>query len=569
MAYNQELMKLDDKYYKPYFDINENNIFWKYSILIEDSHRFIEIPQKLYMDFLNSCKMRKMQLTDMIMYQYPNKYIHFSPTPLFVDKIEDVSKQNESWLGKDNDKNIYHNPIGLWISCSSAWLDWLGFGCNAWLKKTIYTYEVAINKDTVLRINNLLQFKKFAKKYQKQELTSIREMIDWPSVKNDYDGLIICPYLGEKIWKMKDPSSFYINDQTIDYIETALDAKAFDIDAFAYEWYRHWETDTGVIWRSSGIKSLTLIDENHWYEEFIKELRELLLKNQVNSQPSRAQKEANEKKIIIFTYNVSWQSTSGEKSKWPLCNNTDESNDRYFGICIQNIINVIDDNGPYDFICLQETTNINKIIEKSKILSSMDYKDHKSGPEQIVTFWNKKYKLINKIYGQFVLGRPYQFLFFDNNFCVINLHLPHLHKYSVLEYIKCIFKNINPDLRKYRFIMAGDFNYVLNNPDPKIGFLPSIKIDNIVFNISPEYIGTCCIPPFDEYKLQFDHVLDTFDIPIKTISPTVSSPASDHLPLIAVLNNSSVSTIAGESRIFNKKYIKYKKKYVRLKNNIT
>jgi hypothetical protein len=31
---------------------------------------------------------------------------------------------------------------------------------------------------------------------------------------------------------------------------------------FYLEWYRHWETSSGVIWRKNGIKEINLIKQN-------------------------------------------------------------------------------------------------------------------------------------------------------------------------------------------------------------------------------------------------------------------------------------------------------------------
>ena len=92
------------------------------------------------------------------------------------------------------------------------------------------------------------------------------------------------------------------------------------------------------------------------------------------------------------------------------------------------MIDVIDNNGPYDFICLQEVSNSDEIIKESKILSSMNYNIHQSDSEQIGTFWNKKYHLVKNRNSEFRPGRPYQVLIFEENICLINLHMPHVNK---------------------------------------------------------------------------------------------------------------------------------------------
>jgi hypothetical protein len=576
MISNADLIELNSKFYKPFYDEKENIIVWKYTILDRDDKRFIEIPEKYMNIFFELCDRRQAQLTNMLRYQYADRYIHLSKNQLSLDKIKDVSDQSGSWLGQNETDVLYYNPMGLWVSCGPAWLDWFGPGCHDWIIKATYVYDIVIDKKNVLNIDNMIGFRNFTKKYRNQNATSIQEMIDWDSLKKDYDGLIICPYLGEKIWKRKDPSLFGINKETVDYIETALDTMVFEIDAFIYEWYRHWETATGVIWRPGGIKSINLLEETHWHEIFMEELRALLVEPQTFpikeniTQNKRVAKSDNVQpsKLKILTYNVSWQSTSGTQHGWPLCNNdTDETNERHFSKCVTHIVNIIDSNGPYDFVCLQEITNFDFIIKKSKTLPLMKYSMHKSGPEQIVTFWDKKFHLVENYNGEFKPGRPYQITIFKENICLINLHLPHSNKIMLKKYLEHMFQSVNPNLKNYRFVMAGDFNYVLNDPNPKIGFLPTMSLVNTKFYISPTQIQTCCVPPFNTYKLQFDHVVDSFDVPMLVSSPTVNYPASDHLPILAILNDVTDVKDVTMDRIYHAKYKKYKKKYLKLNNN--
>lgn len=299
-----------------------------------------------------------------------------------------------------------------------------------------------------------------------------------------------------------------------------------------------------------GTPDVNLVNKMNLYESFMSGPNKPLT---TVSQMSRLSQSG----IKILTYNVSWQSTSGLQPNWPICNSVDDANnERHYTKCIQNIATVIDENAPYDFVCLQEVANLDKIIAASLALSNMKYLEYQSGPEKMATFWNgNQYNLVENINGSFRTGRPFQILIFRENICLINLHLPHLNKTAVVKNLEYLITKIDPKITNYRFIMAGDFNYALNNPDEKKNFLPSLQLYDLKFHINPKYIATCCIPPFRRNTLQFDHVIDTLDMPVSVASPKVAEMASDHLPIIAILNDISVS------RIYKNKYKSYRKKY--------
>lgn len=92
--------------------------------------------------------------------------------------------------------------------------------------------------------------------------------------------------------------------------------------------------------------------------------------------------------IRIFSYNVSWESLSGAKSGWELCNNAvDPKHPRHHTVCTGNICQAIEEN-PSDFITLQEAGEYQKLIDQSPRMAKMLYKACKSGKEVIITFWN-------------------------------------------------------------------------------------------------------------------------------------------------------------------------------------
>jgi len=194
-----------------------------------------------------------------------NKLIHISGYP--ITSISDTKEHKFSWLG-----GIYHNPIGLWVSCGSAWIRFVDEDTRVispWMSSTyIYSVELA---DTVKKISNLKEFEKFIKKYKKSNSEiKINDIMDWDRIKQDYDGLLICPYLGNQIWgKFSNQMSLRGNPEALEnYFKKILksDKKWKKNITVLAEWYRHWETDSGVVWGKSGIKNLVLVKKLDTYD---------------------------------------------------------------------------------------------------------------------------------------------------------------------------------------------------------------------------------------------------------------------------------------------------------------
>lgn len=263
------------------------------------------------------------------------------------------------------------------------------------------------------------------------------------------------------------------------------------------------------------------------------------------------------KTINVLSYNISWESMTGKVSDWKLCsNNSDKKHSKHYSVCVNNIANVINDyektnNTNYetlDFITLQEATDFYKLIEQSPTLKKMKYEIHKSGLDNMVTFWKPKYKLLYTIKGEFEKGRPWLATLFNSNksnkssthsiLCLINIHMGHYNKnkeYLKLE--KMIF-TIKEDIKKnkthklnintIRYIISGDFNYNIKefgNSQHKI------IINETTFYHHPKHILTCCI----NRNTHFDHIIDSLNKPIDIQIPDVNYMASDHKPIIVKL----------------------------------
>jgi len=185
---------------------------------------------------------------------YSKKYYHTSTT-IFPYPIEDKYTDNSSWLGK----GLYKNPRGIWIGCGTSWYKFITDKPNPWSLGT-YLYEVEIS-DSVMRISSLQEFKSFINKYKKEE-PKINDVINWKKVKKEYDGLVICPYLGNIIWGKK--ANTYGLWGESEYFDDLIKNKFHKLS----EWYRHWEEGSGVIWRpSTGLQKISLIKKLNTFDK--------------------------------------------------------------------------------------------------------------------------------------------------------------------------------------------------------------------------------------------------------------------------------------------------------------
>jgi hypothetical protein len=196
-------------------------------------------------------------LIDYINKKYNNKYLHFSNKELSIESLMDKNNIMNSLLG-----NIYMNPAGLWFSCGSKWIDWI-FKNKLYKTKWAnvkYVYEIKIKKKKVIFIKNVDQLLKFHHKNAKYS-EKYGYKINWHNVKKKYDGISICPYLGDKIWKEIGVNNIYfeVTNEINQYIQKTIKRHIIKYPEFYLEWYRHWETASGVIWRMESIKSIDLI----------------------------------------------------------------------------------------------------------------------------------------------------------------------------------------------------------------------------------------------------------------------------------------------------------------------
>ncbi len=183
----------------------------------------------------------------------PKCYIHLSNKKISVDSIKNYSIHEKSWLSTP----IYYNPRGLWFSYGSAWLKFIeehDMYDSSWAKAK-YVYKILLG-EKVHQIHNVDELIEFHKRFAKYKKDS-GYIIDWNNVKKKYNGLIINPYLGYKIWgKDRKVLHYYLEKENNEHIRIALGKDIQKYPKLYLEWYRHWETASGVIWRKDGVEDI-------------------------------------------------------------------------------------------------------------------------------------------------------------------------------------------------------------------------------------------------------------------------------------------------------------------------
>jgi hypothetical protein len=164
--------------------------------------------------------------------RFTNKYIHYSDKPL--NHLLDVPPEAQSENGM--------KPRGVWFGIGSSWKDWVSteYGNSS----TDIQGHFPTNKETaivlkrnakILRIKNAKQLDEFTRKYagideflapNKDGRWVPGQMINWKRVAQDYDGIIIAPYIGSR----------RLSDHTM--------------------WYYGWDVASGCVWNIDAIRIL-------------------------------------------------------------------------------------------------------------------------------------------------------------------------------------------------------------------------------------------------------------------------------------------------------------------------
>lgn len=140
------------------------------------------------------------------------KLLHYSDKPFELDLS--LAYASEHW-----------KPTGLWVSVEGeddwpSWCNSVGFG----LDRLQCASEVALELEAnVLFIKSVAELDAFNRRYSAGDRLSPHDL-NWPEVREKYDGVIIAPYQWER---------------RLDYM-----------------WYYGWDCASGVIWNLSAIRSV-------------------------------------------------------------------------------------------------------------------------------------------------------------------------------------------------------------------------------------------------------------------------------------------------------------------------
>lgn len=261
--------------------------------------------------------------------------------------------------------------------------------------------------------------------------------------------------------------------------------------------------------------------------------------------------------IKVLSYNTFFRAMSKGTNKISQCEPIIATGGIKRTTCLDNVVNFIEANKPYDFVGLQEATNWRTMQALSPTLTSMNTVDHKPGQEDMVLFYNKNYNLddsdsIIKGYMQDT-GRPFVVCFFKQKIAVINVHAGHYGDIFKFDFYltdtinsstyKASARTFMAKLQTYDIIMMGDFN----NQLPKSFSVMGRKL------YGTNKTKTCCNKKLEAHMLtaSFDHILSTNPNIVSDVFSV--SKASDHMPIIATLKqfkpNSKSETITIQKNI--------------------
>lgn len=187
-------------------------------------------------------KLKRQPLHKLNTVMKPYKYYMFSEF-----QVNDAKHSFEIHNGYIDKK-----PPGLWFAIGDEWLQHMK-KTNFWINKYNYLYEVELNKDEIIILDNMKALQTFSETYGVEETINgkhegvpytftITSNIDWYKFikKTKSKGLIITPNF----------KKVYNKYSKFNHI--------FDVFQ-GLEWYITWDVASGVVWDTSTIKKLGLV----------------------------------------------------------------------------------------------------------------------------------------------------------------------------------------------------------------------------------------------------------------------------------------------------------------------
>lgn len=242
--------------------------------------------------------------------------------------------------------------------------------------------------------------------------------------------------------------------------------------------------------------------------------------------------------VKFLTYNVYYKSMLGIH---PICRRIGKKN-RDNNRCINKISQIIEQNGPYHFVALQEAVNWQLLVKMTPVLHKMKPISVKYDVEEIVLFYHPMYNLDKNqsiLVGRMAdINRPFIICFFNNQLTIINIHAGHENDICKLDFY--IQKKLNQldtlerkryqlKLATYDIILAGDFNMNMDE------YFQILGRPLYGYTMSP----TCCDTGLyakhfrKRSDFRYDHILSTYPHSGSKVLKVIGG--SDHLPVIADL----------------------------------
>ena len=153
------------------------------------------------------------------------RLLHYSKEPLKGVKSVAPKRQGESF-----------KPKGLWVSEDDAWKKWVSQN-KFYPEEYVIENEILLEPDAnMLHISKLEELHAFTDKVEvpaewtrKYKYVDVLNL-DWESVANSYDGILIMPY----IWGgHSDPKTM---------------------------WYYGWDIGSGCIWNADAVKDIVVYE---------------------------------------------------------------------------------------------------------------------------------------------------------------------------------------------------------------------------------------------------------------------------------------------------------------------
>ena len=257
----------------------------------------------------------------------------------------------------------------------------------------------------------------------------------------------------------------------------------------------------------------------------------------------------------ILSFNVSWECMTNSESGTAMhlgkiCKNLSQNNFQ----CRDNLIiylrQIRNNYNEFDILCFQEATNL-EVLKKEFNQDFMFY-SNQSGNEIMITIINlNKFLVRDIIPGEFKVGRPFCIFILESKLdgktiILVNLHYCSSHNkdkcnhinFYLTQSLKNKYPNYNVDFSNSRIIVAGDFNYHVNQNliDENNNILVFKPFQQLSQLKAKKPFESCCYHKKFNDPINYitDLIFDSHYInQINILKPNIQ--ISDHLPIVSFL----------------------------------